>query len=490
MPAAQDTWRDAGVGAASAEAAAGAGDKGGGGTVGAGAGTGARVGCCGESRAVYASFVLFGIGFLVPFNTFVNAVDYFAAVYRGGHIEFYIALVYLWCTLTAMSVNQALVVRIAVHWRILFGYTMFLAGLLVVPALDPGVSDGDVSTDAAYGLTLAAIGLVGIGSGVQQSSYYGFAAMLPSRYTQGLMVGEGVAGLLVSLNRIVTRAAFGANAARGSIYAYFTVAMAIMLLCAVVFQRIRRAPMVQYYVQSAAAETAAAATVAVENSSAAADGIDGAEDEANVTSGHDIALLVRSAMADGASQPAPRRSATRCVGRCGPWMRARAGLLRIIRLPALSVATVFFATLAVFPGVLSEAQSSSLGDWFPVLLFALFNGADTIGKALAAFRPALTPRQLLLACVVRGLVTAPLVVLCVVPTGAPLLPTEAPAIIASLLLGGSGGYLGSYAMIQGAKLAPPMHRELAGNMMTLALMLGLTLGSTFAILLSHLIGAA
>lgn len=58
------------------------------------------------------------------------------------------------------------------------------------------------STQIAYNVNLAAVSLVALGCTVQQSSFYGFAALLPKKkFTQALMTGESVAGLLVSSNR-------------------------------------------------------------------------------------------------------------------------------------------------------------------------------------------------------------------------------------------------------------------------------------------------
>lgn len=51
------------------------------------------------------------------------------------------------------------------------------------------------SAQTAYSVNLAAVSLVAIGCTVQQSSFYGFAALLPKKkYTQALMTGESVAG--------------------------------------------------------------------------------------------------------------------------------------------------------------------------------------------------------------------------------------------------------------------------------------------------------
>jgi hypothetical protein len=40
-----------------------------------------------------------------------------------------------------------------------------------------------------------------------RSSFYGFGALLPPKYTQGIMFGESLAGVLVSINRVWTKLA-------------------------------------------------------------------------------------------------------------------------------------------------------------------------------------------------------------------------------------------------------------------------------------------
>lgn len=58
----------------------------------------------------------------------------------------------------------------------------------------------------AYSVNLVAISLVAVGCTIQQSSFYGFASMLPKKYPQAVMVGESLAGeseYLISLNKPV-----------------------------------------------------------------------------------------------------------------------------------------------------------------------------------------------------------------------------------------------------------------------------------------------
>lgn len=46
------------------------------------------------------------------------------------------------------------------------------------------------SQTVSYSVNLAAVSLVAMGCTIQQSSFYGFASMLPKQYTQAVMAGE------------------------------------------------------------------------------------------------------------------------------------------------------------------------------------------------------------------------------------------------------------------------------------------------------------
>ena len=46
------------------------------------------------------------------------------------------------------------------------------------------------SASTSYTINLVAVAVVALGCTVQQSSFYGYTSMLPSRYTQGVMAGE------------------------------------------------------------------------------------------------------------------------------------------------------------------------------------------------------------------------------------------------------------------------------------------------------------
>ena len=80
---------------------------------------------------------------------------------------------------------------------------------------------------------------------VQQSSYYGLAGMLPGRNTQAIMVGESVAGLAVSVSRIVTKAA--TDSLRVGAIAFFVISLLYILFCVSCQLFLRVSPFVHYH---------------------------------------------------------------------------------------------------------------------------------------------------------------------------------------------------------------------------------------------------
>ncbi|KAH9365108.1 hypothetical protein HPB48_016623 [Haemaphysalis longicornis] len=153
---------------------------------------------------VYLALLLAGVGFLLPYNSFITAVDYFQDKYPRTTIVFDMNLVYILTAFLAVVVNNLLVETLPLQVRITFGYLLSFATLLFVALFE--VHWETFEHEAGYRANLIAIAIVALGCTVQQSSFYGYTSMLPSRYTQAVMTGESAAGVLVSANRILTKA--------------------------------------------------------------------------------------------------------------------------------------------------------------------------------------------------------------------------------------------------------------------------------------------
>ena len=72
-----------------------------------------------------------GVGFLLPYNSFVTAVDYFQDIFPGTTIIFDISLVYILTALIAVLLNNVIIETFSLQTRIMFGYLMSLVILMV-----------------------------------------------------------------------------------------------------------------------------------------------------------------------------------------------------------------------------------------------------------------------------------------------------------------------------------------------------------------------
>lgn len=53
---------------------------------------------------------------------------------------------------------------------------------------------------------------------------------------------------------------------------------------------------------------------------------------------------------------------------------------RVIWTYMLSIAVTYFITLCLFPGLESEIKNATLGEWLPIIIMAIFNISDFVGK--------------------------------------------------------------------------------------------------------------
>ncbi|XP_076996299.1 equilibrative nucleoside transporter 4 [Tamandua tetradactyla] len=435
-------------------------------------------------HAIYFAMLLAGVGFLLPYNSFITDVDYLHHNYPGTSIVFDMSLTYILVALVAVLLNNVLVERLSLHARITVGYLLALGPLLFISVCDVWLQL--FSHGQAYAINLAAVGTVAFGCTVQQSSFYGYTGMLPKRYTQGVMTGESTAGVMVSLSRILTKLLLPDE--RASTLIFFLVSAGLELLCFLLHLLVRSSRFVLYHTSrprdgrpNARAGLGRAPRYRVHHDVATGDvhfehqapalGGSGAPKD---SPSHEVAgggTYVRFDV------PRPRAE------RSWPTLRAlllhRYVVARVIWADMLSIAVTYFITLCLFPGLESEIRHCVLGEWLPILIMAVFNLSDFVGKILAAL-PVDWRGTHLLACACLRVAFIPLFVLCVYPSGAPALRHPAWPCVFSLLMGISNGYFGSVPMILAAGRVGPKQRELAGNTMTVSYMAGLTLGSAVA----------
>ena len=158
---------------------------------------------------------------------------------------------------------------------------------------------------------------------------------------------------------------------------------------------------------------------------------------------------------------------------------------RQVALPALAVFLVFTCTLSVFPALTSLTRAQRDVNaldrrLFVPLLFLEFNALDTVGRALAAWFRLPSSRTLVLLSALRfafvpcfvfdGIEGGPL-------HGPLLLQTAAAPFLLMAPFALSNGILASWALTAAPPLVAAPDGEMAGNLMGLFLVLGLSFGS-------------
>ncbi|XP_071452226.1 equilibrative nucleoside transporter 4 isoform X1 [Hetaerina americana] len=519
-----------------------------------------------KCNCIYLALVLAGVGFLLPYNSFIIAVDYFQARFPASTIVFDLSLVYVLVAFIAVLGNNLLVETLSLNTRITFGYVVSFITLLIVAC-------GEVWWEAfgqatSYTINLIAVAVVSLGCTVQQSSFYGYTSMLPSRYTQAVMTGESAAGLLVSSNRILTKLLLRDE--RASTAIFFGTSVVFLGACALLHQAVRRTHFVRFYLTLCSGQGDEAAN---QSTTGGSDGTMGTElGGVNVESGggltqgnklvleptEDVGLMdpldgdggngkgeygvlklhqsppMMDTDSGNASSSAfsfanpvyePRGPATGTTGttykveevvvRMRPlygtggtsgsgsssssyrnvkaWggikkgLKARWQVSRQVWPYMVSIALAYFVTLCLYPGIISEVSSCRFGSWMPVLLMAIFNATDLIGKVLASAPGEWTRGQLVWLSVSR-LALVPCLLACTAPRANPLLPGDAPPLLIAAALGLSNGLIGSLPIILAPQRVPAERRELTGNIMTLSYNIGLTTGSSVAYLLDAMLG--
>ncbi|XP_063327503.1 equilibrative nucleoside transporter 4 isoform X2 [Pelmatolapia mariae] len=428
-------------------------------------------------HGIYFAMLLAGVGFLLPYNSFITDVDYLHQKFKGTSIVFDMSLTYILVALLAVILNNVLVERLSMHTRITVGYILALGPLIFVSVFDVWLEK--FTTKQAYVINLVSVGVVAFGCTVQQSSFYGYMGMLPKRYTQGVMTGESTAGVIISLSRIFTKLLIKDD--KKNTLIFFLVSISMEMLCFLLHLLVRRSRFVRYYTSHAQGKGPGKCHDPRDNGTGYRVHHDVTAEEGNGGTG---ASSVEEGVEDIAGGTYVRFDAPKAkMRRSWPGLRDmilhRYVVSRVIWAYMLSIAVTYSITLCLFPGLESEIRNSTLGEWLPILIMATFNMSDFVGKILAALPYDWSGGRLLFFSCLR-VVFIPLFVMCVYPANEPTLSHPAWPCLFSLLMGVTNGYFGSVPMIQAAGKVPPEQRELAGNTMTVSYMTGLMVGSAVA----------
>ncbi|KAL9334974.1 hypothetical protein Peur_072155 [Populus x canadensis] len=380
----------------------------------------------------YIIYFTLGLGFLLPWNAFITAVDYFSYIYPDVSVDRIFSVAYMVVGLACLVVIILFYAHKSdAYLRINLGLGLFIVALLVVPVMDAVYIKGRVGLYDGFYVTVGALALSGMADALVQGGLVGAAGELPERYMQAVVAGTAASGVLVSLLRILTKAVYtqDSHGLRKSANLYFAVGIVVMAICLVFYNMAHRLPIMKYYAD----------------------------------------LKIQAVNEDKEE----KGSLTGARWRSNLWE-----IVCSVQWYGIGIVIIYVVTLSIFPGYITEdVHSEILKDWYSIILITGYNVFDLVGKSLTAVYLLKNAKIAIGGCFVR-LLFYPLFFGCL--HGPKFFRTEIPVTILTCLLGLTNGYLTSVLMILAPKVVPLQQAETAGIVIVLYLVVGLATGSIVA----------
>lgn len=145
----------------------------------------------------YIIYFALGFGYLLPWNAFITAVDYFSYLYPDASVDRVFAVVYMLVGLVGLFIIILYSHKSDAYVRINVGLGLFVVSLLVVPLLDAFYVKGRVGLYDGFYITVGAVALSGVADALVQGSIVGSAGELPERYMQAVIAGTAGSGMVI-----------------------------------------------------------------------------------------------------------------------------------------------------------------------------------------------------------------------------------------------------------------------------------------------------
>lgn len=175
-----------------------------------------------SSNFTYSLMFALGFGLLLPWNVFLNSIPWLQSLYPSQSIAYWLAAIYNYPQLPMQFINVACAGKISSAARIIGGFSVQAAVLLITPI---------VATKAYAGVMILG-GLSGLSVAILESAIFGFAGSLDGqgRYTQAVMSGEGVSAVGANVLQLTLMLLPSDRALLSD--AYFIVSAVVMVCCA------------------------------------------------------------------------------------------------------------------------------------------------------------------------------------------------------------------------------------------------------------------
>ncbi|KAI3718143.1 hypothetical protein L6452_18995 [Arctium lappa] len=288
---------------------------------------------------------LLGIGCLFSWNSMLTIEDYYVSLYPDYHPSRVLTLVYQPFALITLAVLAYHEANVNTRKRNLFGYNLFFVGTLAILVLNLATSGkGGIGTFIGVCAVSAAFG---VADANVQGGMVGDLSYMRPEFIQSFVAGLAASGAITSGLRLITKAVFdnSQNGLRKGAILFFALCTIFELLCVLLYAFVfPKLPIVKYYRSKAASQ--GSKTVSAD---LAAGGIHS------------------HSAADENSTKLERLSNKQLLVENIDY--------------AMDMFLIYLLTLSIFPGFLSEDTGShSLGSWYALVLIAMYNVWDLVGR--------------------------------------------------------------------------------------------------------------
>ncbi|XP_042519580.1 equilibrative nucleotide transporter 3-like [Macadamia integrifolia] len=297
----------------------------------------------------YSALVLcwiLGYGSLMSWNSMLTIGDYYLVVFPTYHPSRVLTLVYqpfAFVTISILAYHEA---KINTRKRNLFGYSLFFVSSLMVLVVNLATS-GKGGVGPYIGICVISA-CFGVADAFCQGGMVGDLSLMPPEMIQSFFAGLAASGALTSGLRLITKAAFqnSNNGLRKGAILFFAVTSLSELLCVLLYAfTFPKLSIVKYYRSKAASE--GSKTVAADLAAGGIQTIPSQDEEDQ--------------------KPLERLSNKELIFQNIDYL--------------IDLSLIYVLTLSIFPGFLSEDSGShSLGSWYVVVLIAMYNVWDLVGR--------------------------------------------------------------------------------------------------------------
>ncbi len=298
--------------------------------------------------------LLLGAANVTPWLAFISTTTFFSQLFPEAQTSFVFPVLNM-SLLVFGTVITALYGRsLSLRTRLLYTNCVTLIFLPVTPFIvAPLMARGYIHPSIAICITYFSLSICSLCTSVNQATGYGFASLLPSGFMVALESGKGYSGLLIILLRVMLKAIYrGHQSETLDTQVFFLVSTLVVLAACVAFTVLEKLPF----------------------ANEAFEGYDSTPKATDVTPMNSPNPL--NSRGNGAGKTRRHRQSFPA--------KVKDRVIRKILPAAIGVFLSFTTCISLFPGLTTSLPSRTmhLGDWFPILLVLTYNFSDLVGKSL------------------------------------------------------------------------------------------------------------